>query len=145
MVGLTVVGAVLLMVGVITVLVSEAMRVKSPHGWPGAVRLGETVAACGLGCGLALLAAAAAGRPGARRPAARPRTAAPPPFGEHVAARQRAEFRGQAGRATQPGYRQPSRSRRPVGPFCPCAGPACAGSGPARIHLGRRQPGRLAA
>ncbi len=81
MVGLTVVGAVLLMVGVITVLVGEAMRVKSPHGWQGVVRLGETVAACGLGCGLALLAAAAAGRPGARHPAARSRTAARPPSG----------------------------------------------------------------
>ena len=79
LVGLTVVGAVLLMVGVITVLVGEAMRVKSPHAWQGVVRLGETVAACGLGCGLALLAAAAAGRPGARRPAARSRTAARPP------------------------------------------------------------------
>ena len=78
-VGLTVAGSVLLMVGVITVLVGEAMRVKSPHGWQGIVRLGETVAACGLGCGLALLAAAAAGRPGARRPAVRSRTAAQPP------------------------------------------------------------------
>ncbi len=76
MVGLTVVGAVLLMIGVITVLVGEAMRVKSPHGWQGIIRLGETVAACGLGCGLALLAAVAAGRPGARRPAARARSAA---------------------------------------------------------------------
>ena len=70
-VGLTVAGAALLMVGLITVLVGEAMRVKSPHGWQGTVRLGETVAACGLGCGLALLAAIAAGRPGGRRSAAR--------------------------------------------------------------------------
>lgn len=77
-VGLTVAGAVLLMVGVITVLVGEAMRVKSPHGWQGTVGLGETVAACGLGCGLALLAAIAAGRPGGRRPAARSRSAARP-------------------------------------------------------------------
>jgi hypothetical protein len=75
-VGLTVAGAVLLMVGVIIVLVGEAMRMKSPHGWQGTVGLGETVAACGLGCGLALLAAVAAGRPGGRRPAARSRSAA---------------------------------------------------------------------
>ncbi len=76
-VGLTVAGAVLLMVGVITVLVGEAMRVKSPHAWRGTVGLGETVAACGLGCGLALLVAIAAGRPGGRRPAARSRSAPP--------------------------------------------------------------------
>jgi hypothetical protein len=74
-VALTVAGAVLLMVGVITVFVGEAMRLKSPHGWEGTVGLGKLVAACGLGCGLALLAAVAAGRPGRRRAAARSRSA----------------------------------------------------------------------
>jgi hypothetical protein len=72
--GLTVAGAVLLMVGVITILVGEALRVKSPHGWEGTVGLGEIVAASGLGCGLALLAGVAAGRPGGRRAAARSRS-----------------------------------------------------------------------
>jgi hypothetical protein len=74
-VALTVAGAVLLMVGVITVLVGEAMRLKSPHGWQGTVGLGKVVAACGLGCGLALLAAVAAGRPRRRRTAAGSRSA----------------------------------------------------------------------
>jgi hypothetical protein len=74
-IGLTVAGAVLLMVGVITVFVGEVMRLKSPHGWQGTVGLGEVVAAGGLGCGLALLAVVAAGRPGRRRPAARSRSA----------------------------------------------------------------------
>jgi hypothetical protein len=72
-IGLTVAGAVLLMVGVITVFVGEVMRLKSPHGWQGTVGLGEVVAACGLGCGLALLVVA--GRPGRRRLAARSRPA----------------------------------------------------------------------
>jgi hypothetical protein len=74
-VALTVAGAVLLMVGVITVFVGEAMRLKSPHGWQGTVGFGKVVAACGLGCGLALLAAVAAGRPRRRRAAARSRSA----------------------------------------------------------------------
>jgi hypothetical protein len=67
---LTVTGAFLLMVGVITVLVGETLRLKSSHDWPGIVGLGEAVAACGLGCGLALLFVVAAARPGRRGPAA---------------------------------------------------------------------------
>ena len=49
---------------------------NSSPGWQGTVGLGEVIAACGMGCGLALLVAVATGRPGRRRPARRARSAA---------------------------------------------------------------------
>jgi hypothetical protein len=63
-VGLTVAGAVLLMLGVITILVGHAMRLKEPHGWQSIITMGEIAAACGLGCGLALLIVMITARPG---------------------------------------------------------------------------------
>ncbi len=60
--GLTIVGAVLLITGLLMVFVSEALRLKSEHSGPGTVRAGEFVAVCGLGIGVALLVALTVGR-----------------------------------------------------------------------------------
>lgn len=60
--GLTVVGAVLLITGLLMVLVGEALRLKSGHGGPGIARTGELVAFCGLGIGVALLVGLMVGR-----------------------------------------------------------------------------------
>lgn len=127
-IGLTVTGAVLLMVGVITMFVGEALRLKSPHGWHVIVRLGETVAACGLGCGLALFIVVASGRPARRRrsvqalpdgrsrPVTRPDPAA---RSDRVAGPDPAGRSGHAGRP-----RRSDRSRRPARPAYACEGGA---------------------
>ena len=60
--GLTVVGAVLLITGLLMILVGEALRLKSGHGGPGIARTGELVAFCGLGIGVALLVGLMVGR-----------------------------------------------------------------------------------
>jgi hypothetical protein len=60
--GLTVVGAALLITGLLMVFVSEALRLKSGHSGPGIVRAGELVAFCGLGIGVALLVVLTVGR-----------------------------------------------------------------------------------
>jgi hypothetical protein len=60
--GLTVVGAVLLITGLLMVLVGEALGLKSGHGGPGIARTGELVAICGLGIGVALLVGLMVGR-----------------------------------------------------------------------------------
>lgn len=69
--GLTVVGAVLLIAGLLMVIVSEVLRLRSANGGPGVVRAGELLAACGLGIGMMLLVALTVGRaergPGRRR------------------------------------------------------------------------------
>jgi hypothetical protein len=60
--GLTIVGAVLLITGLLMVFVSEALRLKSQHSQPGIARVGEFVAISGLGIGVVLLAALTLGR-----------------------------------------------------------------------------------
>jgi hypothetical protein len=70
--GLTVLGAVLFIVGLLMVVVGEALRLKSGHGGTGIAGTGELVAFCGLGIGVALLMVLAVGRPD-RRPAGRAR------------------------------------------------------------------------
>lgn len=62
--GLTVVGAVLVMSGVIMALVGEGLRLKTPGGPRGLVSAGELTAALGLACGLAVMViiASASGR-----------------------------------------------------------------------------------
>jgi hypothetical protein len=60
--GLTIVGAVLLITGLLMVFVSEALRLKSQHSQPGIARVGEFVAISGLGIGVVLLAALTFGR-----------------------------------------------------------------------------------
>ncbi|HEV2241350.1 MAG TPA: hypothetical protein VGR98_09910 [Streptosporangiaceae bacterium] len=71
--GLTIIGAVLLITGLLMVLVGEALRLKSGHGGTGIAGTGELVAFCGLGIGVALLAVLAVGRPH-RGPADRARS-----------------------------------------------------------------------
>jgi hypothetical protein len=61
--GLTIIGAVLLITGLLMVLVGEALRLKSGHGGTGIAGTGELVAFCGLGIGVALLVVLAVGRP----------------------------------------------------------------------------------
>jgi hypothetical protein len=61
--GLTIIGAVLLITGLLMVLVGEALRLKSRHGGTGIAGTGELVAFCGLGIGVALLVVLAVGRP----------------------------------------------------------------------------------
>jgi hypothetical protein len=71
--GLTIVGAVLLMAGLMMILAGETLRLKSTHS-QGLVAAGEIAAICGLACGLALLVVLIAGpadRSGRRRDAAR--------------------------------------------------------------------------
>jgi antitoxin (DNA-binding transcriptional repressor) of toxin-antitoxin stability system len=70
--GLTVLGAVLFIAGLLMVVVGEALRLKSGHGGRGIAGTGEFVAFCGLGIGVALLVALAVSRPD-RRPAGRAR------------------------------------------------------------------------
>jgi hypothetical protein len=70
-VGLTVAGAVLLMTGVLMMLIGEAMRLHSPHGWQGIIGLGERAAVSGLGCGLVLMVIVATVRPSRSRTPAR--------------------------------------------------------------------------
>src|SRR5712691_2936415 len=65
---LTVVGALLLMSGVLMALVGEAMRLNSPRDGQAFVRAGEILAAAGLACGLAVMLAVAVGAT-RRRPA----------------------------------------------------------------------------
>jgi hypothetical protein len=60
--GLTVVGAALLITGLLMTFVGEAQRLRSAHSEPGIVRTGEFVAVCGLGIGVALLVAMMVGR-----------------------------------------------------------------------------------
>jgi hypothetical protein len=64
---LTVVGAVLLITGLLMVSVGEALRLKSGHGGSGTVRAGEIVACLGLAIGVALTIALTSGRPGRGR------------------------------------------------------------------------------
>jgi len=76
---LTVVGALLLMSGVLMALVGEAMRLNSPRDGQAFVRAGEILAAAGLACGLAVMLAVAVGatrrRPAGLRAARRGRAA----------------------------------------------------------------------
>jgi hypothetical protein len=58
---LTVVGALLLMSGVLAAMVGEAMRLNSPSNGQVFVRAGEILAAAGLACGLAVIVAVAIG------------------------------------------------------------------------------------
>jgi hypothetical protein len=70
--GLTAAGSVLLLLGIVTISVGHAMRATSPRAWQGLIDAGEIAAACGLGCGLALLIIITTGRSGrVSRPAAR--------------------------------------------------------------------------
>jgi hypothetical protein len=76
---LTVVGALLLMSGVLIALVGEARRLNSPQDGQTFVRAGEILAAAGLACGLAVMVAVAVGafrrRPAGLRAARRGRAA----------------------------------------------------------------------
>src|SRR5260370_41585511 len=60
--GLAIVGAVLLITGLLMVFVSEALRLKYGHSGPEILRAGELVAFSGLGIGVALLVMLAIGR-----------------------------------------------------------------------------------
>jgi hypothetical protein len=60
--GLTIIGAVLLITGLLMVIVGEALRLKSGHSGTGIAGTGELVAFCGLGIGMALLVVLAVGR-----------------------------------------------------------------------------------
>ena len=60
--GLTIVGAVMLITGLLMVFVSEVLRLKSDHIGPGLLRTGELLAAGGLGIGVVLLGALTIGR-----------------------------------------------------------------------------------
>jgi hypothetical protein len=60
--GLTIVGAVLLITGLLMVFVSEALRLKYGHSKPGILHAGELVAFSGLGIGVVLLVALTIGR-----------------------------------------------------------------------------------
>lgn len=62
--GLTIIGAVLFITGLLMVVVGEALRLKPGHGGTGIAGTGELVAFCGLGIGVALVVVLAAGRPG---------------------------------------------------------------------------------
>jgi hypothetical protein len=66
--GLTVVGAVLLMSGVVMVLVGEAQRLKSPGGLRALISAGEIMAALGLGFGMTAMVVVIAGTSRLRRP-----------------------------------------------------------------------------
>lgn len=61
--GLTIIGAVLVITGLLMVVVGEALRLKSRQGGTGIAGTGEFVAFCGLGIGVALLVVLAVGRP----------------------------------------------------------------------------------
>ncbi len=61
-VGLTIVGAALLITGLLMVFVSEVLRLKYGHSGPGILRAGELVAFSGLGIGVALLVVLTIGR-----------------------------------------------------------------------------------
>jgi hypothetical protein len=61
--GLTIIGAVLLITGLLMVIVGEALRLKPGHGGTGIAGTGEFVAFCGLGIGVALLVVLAVSRP----------------------------------------------------------------------------------
>jgi hypothetical protein len=61
--GLTIIGAVLLITGLLMVLVGDALRLKSGHDGTGIAGTGELVAFCGLGIGMTLLVVLAVGRP----------------------------------------------------------------------------------
>jgi hypothetical protein len=65
--GLTVVGAVLLITGLLMVLVGEALRLQAGHRGSGAVRAGEVLAFLGLAIGVGLTVALTSGRPGRGR------------------------------------------------------------------------------
>jgi hypothetical protein len=65
--GLTVVGAVLLITGLLMILVGEALRLKTGHGGSGTVRVGEVVAFLGLAIGVGLTVALTSGRSGRGR------------------------------------------------------------------------------
>ena len=72
--GLTVVGAVLLVSGLLLAIIGSALRLKSPHHGSGLAQLGEVLAILGLAFGVVLivvLAADLAGRVGRRRGKAR--------------------------------------------------------------------------
>jgi hypothetical protein len=60
--GLTILGAVLLITGLLMVVIGETLRLKSGHGGAGIVGPGEFLAFCGLGIGVALLVVLAVGR-----------------------------------------------------------------------------------
>ena len=69
--GLTVVGAALLVSGLLLTFVGSALRLKSPHHGDGFTQVGEVLAICGLAFGVALIAVLAidlAGRAGRRPP-----------------------------------------------------------------------------
>jgi len=53
--GLTIIGAALIIAGLLLMLVGEIMRLKPAHGGFGLVRAGEIAAICGLASGVALL------------------------------------------------------------------------------------------
>jgi len=61
--GLTIIGAVLFITGLLMVVVGEALRLKPGHGGARIAGTGELVAFCGLGIGVALLVLLAVGRP----------------------------------------------------------------------------------
>src|SRR5258707_3904694 len=60
--GLTIVGAVVRITGLLMFFVSEVLRLKSDHIGPGLLRTGELLAAGGLGIGVVLLGALTIGR-----------------------------------------------------------------------------------
>ncbi|MGA8453797.1 MAG: hypothetical protein WB800_00220, partial [Streptosporangiaceae bacterium] len=67
--GLTVIGAALLVSGLLLTIIGSALRLKSPHHGSGLAQLGEVLAICGLAVGVVLivvLAADLAGRLGRR-------------------------------------------------------------------------------
>jgi hypothetical protein len=69
--GLTVVGAFLLMSGVILVVIGEAMRLRTSAGWHQLVSDGEGLAALGLTFGVAVVVVMAAGSARPQRPGRR--------------------------------------------------------------------------
>src|SRR5260370_11484757 len=98
--GLTIVGAVMLITGLLMVFVSEVLRLKSDHIGPGLLSTGELLAAGGLGVGVVPLGAVTIGR------------ADPGPAERGRADRGRADRRGLGRRRPAAG----ARTRPPPGP-----------------------------
>ncbi|MGE5134165.1 MAG: hypothetical protein ACM32E_14840 [Gemmatimonadota bacterium] len=144
---LAVAGTVVLITGVLIAAAGEALARGTERGTPPATVAGLLLAACGLACGAALIAAAAAGVPGAQRRPGQP--GVPRPFRHRGAARRPAAARepgtlgplstdgpaaagpGSADRDDPPGGRAASGGRpepaAPRGPFEPASqrgGPA---------------------
>lgn len=133
-VGLTVTGSILLMAGLITMGAGEVMRLKSVHGGTGIVGLGEIVAACGLGCGLALLVTVAAGRP-RRRAAARSRA----PLRSRADSRSRLDIRSRVADRPRSGGRSRDASRSRDAARSQDAARSGRAGWPARSDRSRRQ------